>query len=140
MDRADAPSQGFAAVLAEGAFYRDPQGNAADCVDRSRVVGGAIECSGAVVVSISQRCPAADGQPPHLLTVEGVFASRLDQAVRLGSLEGVDDSLLVDRQLPRDQAQARAGGLIEIADYLKHPLNRDLGHLRPLSSALLNNP
>jgi len=139
MDRADAPSQGFAAVLAEGAFYRDPQGNAADCVDRSRVVGGAIECSGAVVVSISQRCPAADGQPPHLLTVE-VVASRLDQAVRLRLLPGVDDSLLVDGQLPRDQAQARAAGLIEIADYLKHALNRDLGHLCPLSSALLNDP
>jgi len=129
MDRADAPSQGFAAVLAEGAFYLDPQGNAADCVDRSRVVGGAIECSGAVVVSISQRCPAADGQPPHLLTVE-VVASRLDQAVRLRLLPGVDDSLLVDGQSsPRDQGQARAAGLIEIADYLKYLWHRNLGHL-----------
>lgn len=81
----------------------DPQGNAADCVDPLRVVG-AVERSGAVVVSISQRSPAADGQPPHLLTVEGVVASRLDQAVRLRLPPGVDDSLLVDGQLPRDQA------------------------------------
>ena len=49
---------------------RDPQGNAADCVDPLRVVG-AVERSGAVVVSIPPRCPAADGQPPHLLSVEG---------------------------------------------------------------------
>jgi len=129
MDRADAPSQGFAAVLAEGAFYLDPQGNAADCVDPLRVVG-AVERSGAVAVSISPRCPAADGQPPHLLTVEGVVAGRLDQAVRLRLLPGVDDSLLVDGQSsPRDQGQARAAGLIEIADYLKYLWHRNLGHL-----------
>ena len=60
------------------------------------------------------------------------LASRLDQAVRLRSLPGLEDSLLVDGQLPSDQARARAAGLVKIADYLKHVSHRNWGHLADL--------
>src|SRR5450755_1472431 len=37
--------------------------------------------------------------------------------------------MLVDEQLPRDQARARAAGLVEVRDHLQHLLHSNLVHL-----------
>jgi hypothetical protein len=55
-------------------------------------------------------------------------------AACLRLLPRASDPMLVDEQLPRDQARARAAGLVEVRDHLQHLLHSNLVHLplRPI--------